>query len=141
MKRLLLFVVLAVVALPSGAQAASSFTTLGQFPVGANPYGVIPADYNGDGRADVAVINGTSSTASFYFGQGDGTFVKEGADLLTDPPGLGGPNWGVARDFTGDGLVDLAVSNYVTSRVTVLQRLSTGGFQQVAAFKQLLVIL
>jgi hypothetical protein len=43
------------------------------YPVGAGPSSVAVADFNGDGRKDVAVANFSTSTVSVLFGNGDGT--------------------------------------------------------------------
>ena len=133
MKRRVLLTVLAALALPASAHAAITFTPAGQYPVGADPYGVVPADFDGDGRVDLAVINGTSSSVSFYRGAGNGTFARATSDLPTDDPGPGGPNWAVARDFTGDGRMDLAVSNYASGRVTLLTQGAAWQFESSLA--------
>src|SRR4051794_8150224 len=44
------------------------------YAAGTNPYAVITADFNRDGRLDLAVANYSSNTISVLLGNGDGTF-------------------------------------------------------------------
>lgn len=93
-------------------------------PVGLNPGKVVVADFNGDGKADLAVVNqnqpdtacytpeyGNVGTISILLGNGDGTFTNR-STLCFLQLGLGdyaGPQL-VAGDFNGDGKTDLAAS-------------------------------
>jgi hypothetical protein len=79
--------------------------------LGGNPdssFGVVIADFNGDGNPDLAVANVSSftasgSTISVFPGNGDGTF---GPAVQYNPVAL--PIYlMVAGDFNGDGLPDL----------------------------------
>ncbi|MBS2026452.1 MAG: VCBS repeat-containing protein [Deltaproteobacteria bacterium] len=68
---------------------------------------VVVGDFNGDGKPDVASINGSCAVVQVFLGQGDGGLVS-GATA-------GVPMWtsgGVAGDFNGDGKLDLAVAEY-----------------------------
>src|SRR5713101_8140523 len=47
-----------------------SFSPAVSYPVGANPQAVVTGDFNGDGRLDLAVANG-SSTVSILLGNAD----------------------------------------------------------------------
>src|SRR5215468_10469866 len=51
-----------------------SFFTSPSFPVGSVPVGAAVGDFNGDGKADLAVVNSNSNTLSVLLGNGDGTF-------------------------------------------------------------------
>ena len=64
-------------------------------------------DFNGDGRADLAVTDDTSNTVTVLVGNGNGTFtLAPGA-----PFALGStPNSLAVGDFNGDGRQDLAVT-------------------------------
>jgi hypothetical protein len=79
--------------------------------VGTTPQGLAVADFNGDGKQDMAVANKTDGTVSILLGNGNGTFTP--AAPLTAFLG-GGANWVVAGDFNGDGKLDLAVANVST---------------------------
>lgn len=81
-----------------------SFVDGGRVGVGLFPTGLTLGDFNGDGVADLAIANLLESTVTVLFG-GKGGFG--------DPVTYAGlPNsWSVvACDFTGDDLLDLAVS-------------------------------
>ena len=43
-------------------------------PPGNAPFSVVVADFNGDGRPDLAVANAAHNTVSVLLGNGDGTF-------------------------------------------------------------------
>ena len=65
------------------------------------------ADFNGDGRTDLAVADPGLNEVSILLGNGDGTF-----DSLPPIPVPGGPYALVAGDFTGNGRIDLAVADH-----------------------------
>ena len=83
-----------------------------------DPVGVAIADYNGDGKLDIAVANdGDTVPGSFTIlrGKGDGTFaVTPGGDIGA------GVNSMTQADFNGDGKPDLAVFSFGTSEATIL---------------------
>ncbi len=64
------------------------------------------ADFNGDGRTDLAVTDPILDEVSILLGNGDGTF-----ESLPPIPVPGGPYAIVAGDFTGNGTIDLAVAD------------------------------
>ena len=66
---------------------------------------ILSADFNGDGIADLAVIDSIGATVDILLGNGDGTFTNEAAN----PPVTGVPIFIAAGDFNGDGKADLAV--------------------------------
>ena len=74
-------------------------------------------DFNGDGVADLAVVNTDfpSGTVSVLLGNGDGNFQTESKFVVGR-----GPFSVAVGDFNGDGLPDLAVANDDSSDVTVL---------------------
>jgi len=79
------------------------------YPVPPNPSGLLVADLNNDGKLDVVVLSGGTSTApaavAVFLGKGDGT-VTPGATYATTGYG---PYAAVAFDFNGDNKLDLAV--------------------------------
>jgi hypothetical protein len=112
-------------AVPFAVAAAPGFG-LGNptsFAVGTAPVSVTAADFNLDGRVDLAVANSTGNSVSILLGNGDGTFAS-GVTLNagTLPTGV------ATTDFNGDGRPDLAVSNSVTGNVTVFTGNGDGTF-------------
>jgi hypothetical protein len=75
-----------------------------EYPVGGGPYAVASADFNGDGKPDLVVVNRNDNTVSVLLGNGDGTFQAH-KDYATayNPTAI------AIGDFNGDGRQDLAV--------------------------------
>jgi mucin-19 len=74
--------------------------------VGTMPQGLVTADFNGDGKLDLAVANNGSNNVSILLGNGNGTFTTKSTPAAGD-----GANWIAVGDFNGDGIPDLAVAN------------------------------
>jgi FG-GAP-like repeat/FG-GAP repeat len=112
------------------APAQASFTPEGSpLAVGAaQPYGVLTADFNRDGRTDAATVNGTGSNLSVFLRGPSGFAAEPGSPF---PTGLG-PGYGVAADFNGDGFPDVATQNFGDGTVSVLLRQPGGGFVAAA---------
>ncbi len=88
------------------------------FAVGSGPNFAAVADYNGDGRDDLAVSNFLSQTVSVKLQQGSGAFTSEGvAFAVTGQPGAI-----ASGDFNGDGKADLAVADYDHGTVVLYLR-------------------
>jgi hypothetical protein len=108
------------------APAQASFAPEGApLAVGAaQPYGVLTADFNRDGRPDAATVNGTGSNLSVFL-RGPAGFAAEAGSPF--PVGAG-PGYGVVADFNGDGFPDVATQNFSDGTVSVLIRQPGGGF-------------
>jgi hypothetical protein len=76
---------------------------------------LIITDLNGDLKADVAVTNEGSCTASVLLGRGDGTFAPK-IDFGTGNI----PRSIAAADLNGDGLPDLVVAAFGRNAVSIL---------------------
>jgi len=108
----------------NGTFQAGPITTL---PSGT-PLAMVSADFNLDGKADLALTIETASSSgevAVLFGNGDGTFGSAG---LYAVPGLyGGPSL-VSADFNGDGAPDLAYVNPGFGTVDVMPNNGAGNF-------------
>jgi hypothetical protein len=92
-------------------------------------YSVIAADFNGDGKLDLAAANNGDNTVSVLLGNGDGTFQTQ-----VRYPTPSGPHSLIAADFNGDGKLDLAVANENASSASILLGNGDGTFQAHADY-------
>jgi Calx-beta domain/FG-GAP-like repeat len=99
-----------------------SFLVPVNYAAGAGPLAVVSADFNGDGRLDLATANQISDNVSVLLGNPDGTFQPP----LTSATSRG-PISLVVGDFNKDGKLDLATANAVD--VSVLLGSGDGTFQ------------
>lgn len=104
----------------------------GPFPTGQTPIWIDRADFNGDGRPDLAVVNWFVGTLTILLGDGAGGFVRE-PDIVM-PPGYILQSI-VAGDIDGDGIADLVVpvANQSDSGFYVLLGDGRGGFHIAAS--------
>ena len=87
--------------------ANGAFASETSAPLSATPINLAVADFNGDGRSDVALVleqNFTSSTVVAYFGQADGAL--SGAVTIDTAQRLRQISTG---DFNGDGRADVVL--------------------------------
>lgn len=112
-----------------------AFNPAGAFftPVNSSAAGVAVGDFNGDGKLDAAVADGTLYTKIPYsavavsLGNGDGTFTLANGSPISFGQSVSAI---VAGDFNGDGKLDLAVTDYSANAVYVLMGNGDGTFQQ-----------
>ena len=97
--------------------------------------GVVAADLDDDGRVDLFVAN--DSTANFLFrNTGKMRFEEVGhaAGVAGNASGAYQASMGVAAgDLDGDGLVDLAVTNFYGESTTFFRNLGGGNFTDATA--------
>jgi hypothetical protein len=100
--------------------ATSSFTSAGVFDAGSNPTTVLAADFNGDGKLDLAMVDNESNTVVILFNT-----TTPGAAIASFTPSAVGVTGltvvtdegtdtsyiqnGAVGDFNGDGLPDIAL--------------------------------
>jgi hypothetical protein len=98
------------------------------FAGGAGPTSIVRADFNRDGRPDLATGNYFVGKAAVFLGRGDGTFQDAGqyrVGTATDEL--------ITADFNGDGILDLAAANQDSADVEVLLGKGDGTFQDAVA--------
>src|SRR4051812_14443734 len=81
-------------------RSVPSFTAVADYPAGLSAQGVTTADFNRDGRPDLAAANSGDNTVSVLLGNGDGTFQA----ARTSATGLG-PQSVQSADLNGDGMI------------------------------------
>lgn len=104
-----------------------NLTMLANLPVNVAPNYLITGDFDRDGRADLVVSNGATSTVQVLFAR------LVGFDIASFPAGRT-PTALLARDLTGDGVSDILVASLVGGDFRVLVGDGRGGFPTIFGF-------
>ena len=96
-----------------------------RFAVGTGPGTVVIADFNGDGKPDIATANEQSGDVSVLLGDGKGGFLPAPGSPF---PAGQSPNDIAVGDFNRDGSIDLAFANHETQHLTLLLGDGRGSF-------------
>jgi hypothetical protein len=95
----------------------------------SNPSGIVSADFNGDGKIDVATANYGSNNVAILLGNGTGGFgIASYYPVSKWPLGL------CKGDFNGDGKIDIATAGSGMNSVSVILGTGTGSFGPCVSF-------
>jgi hypothetical protein len=125
MKKIVLVIVCLIIIKFVDAQSSLCFnsSTLTSNPVGANPAGITHADFNNDGKIDLAVCNQNSNNVSILLNIGNGNFgPAANYSVGTEPLNV------KTSDFNEDGFIDVVVMNSTSGNVSVLLGIGNGTF-------------
>lgn len=110
------------VSLPAAVQAYP-FDVITDYPVSSNPAGMATADFDGDGRLDLAVANNGADAVTVLLSNGYGTFGAA-VDYAVGVR----PYFVAAGDFDNDGKQDLVVTNGNEATLGFLRGVGDGTF-------------
>jgi hypothetical protein len=99
------------------------------FATGTGPVSVAVADFNRDGKLDLATANSYTNNVSVLLGLGDGTFAPH-----RDFSAMQGVNSVAVGDLNGDGNPDIVTADYIAGVVSVLLGNGDGTFQAQKTF-------
>ena len=102
-----------------------SVTSGSQMSLGPGLSAMVAADFNGDGKLDLAAVDVGTNAAYVLLGNGDGTFQSP----MTIPVG-NNPAAIAVGDFTNNGKLDLAIANATDNTVTLLMGNGDGTFTE-----------
>ena len=108
------------------------FTVAPNLTVVSSIVALAAADFNHDGRDDLAVVT-NAGTVSIFLGDGSGGFQT--GNTITLPQGLYYPVAIVAGDFDGDGKIDLVLAG---DHIWILRGDGAGGFGSPAMIDTIL---
>lgn len=96
---------------------------------GAQPWGIVTGDFNGDGNLDVASANISGANITVMLGDGKGAFGTP-----VNYQSGSGPISITSADFNGDTIPDLAVANYYGNTIGIFIGKGDGTFNDAVTF-------
>jgi gliding motility-associated-like protein len=104
---------------------ATLFVAGAVLTTGSTPTRAAAADFNGDNRLDLAVVNFNSNSLQFFYGNGAGQFsAPQSFSTGEHPIDL------LAQDFNGDGAIDVAVVMFGIDRLGIFLNNGSGNFTE-----------
>lgn len=102
---------------------SGNFAPAVNYTAGSGVHGIISADFNADGKIDLATANRGSNNISVLLGNGLGGFATAvNFAVGTNPQSL------INADFNGDGFTDLAITNTNSNNVSIKLGNGLGSF-------------
>ena len=103
-----------------------SFAAPVGYPVGRLPFTVIAADFNGDGKTDLAELDASSGPNQVWvlLGRGDGTFLPG-----VSSPSLSAEGHLAYADLNHDGKLDLVIADRFSSAMEIMMGNGDGTFR------------
>jgi len=118
-----------VVFLEATTTSSSIAANLSEFGSGQGADWVSAADFNRDGKRDLAVAECGNNNVSILLSNGDGTF-QAGVNYAVGTY----PTSEAVGDFNGDGKLDLATTNFYSNNISVLLGNGDGTFQAAVEY-------
>ena len=111
-----------------------TFAAAVNYPVGPAPGTIVAADFNGDGKLDLATLDNINETGIVnkvwvLLGRGDGTFQPA---VSTATPTISGNLAYV--DLNHDGKPDLVIADQITSAMAIMMGNGDGTFQAATQY-------
>ncbi|MBW1806842.1 MAG: VCBS repeat-containing protein [Deltaproteobacteria bacterium] len=113
------------------AQPDGSLGARADFDAGQGCTHLLINDFNRDGHNDIVSVNRYAHSVSLLRGNSDGSLAAPLA-FTTEPNGE--PRTAAAADFNSDGLLDLAVANFLTDSISVMFAVEGGGFASAVQY-------
>jgi hypothetical protein len=116
----------------NGSLTAGSFAPRVDLPLlptsGTNPYRIVAADLDGDGRLDIIALNPDSNVVSILRNiSSPGSITTNSFATRIDLPAGNVMRGLVVQDLNGDGKPEIVTANYGDNTISVFQNMSTVG--------------
>ena len=106
-----------------------TFGTTNYLTVDPETFTVAVADFNGDGKSDIASASQQTNKISIMLGDGTGNF-----GAITNFNTGNGPSSLAVGDFNADGKADLVTTNNISNDVSILLGKGDGSFNAATSF-------